>query len=316
MSDQNLNISNLLKQLRSEKDLTQEQLAEKAHVHVKTIRRIELEKSSPNVETLRLILHALGINESEFYAQLYNIDMRQFNSDFDEILDLNSTNNHQAANIKLDELKAKGYCNMAAPTIKQAILFCDAVELYYLHKNYVSCFETCCEALQVTISNILSEDKIVDYEKITTLVLTINEFRILNIMANASEQIGHQRQALEISSALLVSIENNTINYNIKKEVLPLAYTNFSHRLLNGKSYAEALEVVERGLEFSRNVKEFKFIGELLCHKGTALHFLGEDEQASKLLHQAHDTFIKNGDTEYADIMRESAKQLLGIIVS
>jgi len=314
MSDQNTNqVGSLLKQLRLAKKLTQEALAEKAHCDKRTIIRVEQGQASPSVDTFRFILHALGTDESEFFAKLYNIDMRQFNNDFEEIWDLSFTNNHQTASTNLDALKDKDYCNMDVPVIKQAILLCEAVRQSYLHKNYITCFDVCCEALQVTVPNILAEDKTVNCKKVVSLAPTVNEYRVLNIIANLKERFGQQQQALDISSALVVSLESDMVNYSIKKKVLPLAYSNFTHRLLTDKLYAKALEIAERGLHFSRKVKEFGYFNGIMCHKGTALYYMGDTKQAKICLKQAYDGFVKHGNTEYAEIMRESAKMQLGI---
>lgn len=46
--------------LRKEKSLTQEELAEKSHVSVRTIQRIEAGEVMPRTITVKILLEALG----------------------------------------------------------------------------------------------------------------------------------------------------------------------------------------------------------------------------------------------------------------
>lgn len=53
------------KKLRLEKNMTQQQVAEKANISLRQLVRIENKKSFPSLETKILIYKALNISESE-----------------------------------------------------------------------------------------------------------------------------------------------------------------------------------------------------------------------------------------------------------
>lgn len=60
-----MDFSNKLKELRMERNLTQEQMAELIEVHPRTYKRYENGKTTPNIQTLRKIVIALGTSCDE-----------------------------------------------------------------------------------------------------------------------------------------------------------------------------------------------------------------------------------------------------------
>ena len=61
-----------VKELRIEKHLTQEQLAEKASIHPKFVGKIERALNKPSVDTLLKISKALDIKLEELFSFDYN----------------------------------------------------------------------------------------------------------------------------------------------------------------------------------------------------------------------------------------------------
>lgn len=59
--------ANRLKELRKEKDITQEQLAIKTHVHPTYISKIETAKRNPTLKMIYLISRALGVSLHELF---------------------------------------------------------------------------------------------------------------------------------------------------------------------------------------------------------------------------------------------------------
>src|SRR5690606_30839986 len=55
--------------LRKENNLTQEELAEKSHVSVRTIQRVEAGEVTPRMVTIRILLGALGVDYQSFSTQ-------------------------------------------------------------------------------------------------------------------------------------------------------------------------------------------------------------------------------------------------------
>ena len=61
-------INNQIKKLRIEKGLSQEQLAEKANISVRTVQRLEAGNDG-SIATLNLIANALGVKVSELFNE-------------------------------------------------------------------------------------------------------------------------------------------------------------------------------------------------------------------------------------------------------
>lgn len=55
--------------LRKENNMTQEELAEKSHVSVRTIQRVEAGEVTPRMVTVRILLEALGVDYQSFLTQ-------------------------------------------------------------------------------------------------------------------------------------------------------------------------------------------------------------------------------------------------------
>ena len=65
-----------LKEIRKDRNLTQEQLAKQANISVRTIANYESGKREPNVEILVKISNALGVQVNDFYD---NSDIAKIN---------------------------------------------------------------------------------------------------------------------------------------------------------------------------------------------------------------------------------------------
>lgn len=64
-----MNIGNKIKELRIEKNLTQEELANRAELSKGFISQLERNLTSPSIATLIDILQCLGTNLTEFFAE-------------------------------------------------------------------------------------------------------------------------------------------------------------------------------------------------------------------------------------------------------
>lgn len=61
-----------LRSLRLEKDISQEQLAEKSGVSRQQISRLECHSDNPTLETIRLLAQSLGVSLQDFMAHFEN----------------------------------------------------------------------------------------------------------------------------------------------------------------------------------------------------------------------------------------------------
>ncbi len=68
-----------IKELRKEKNMTQQQVAEKANISLRQLVRIEKEQCFPNLETRILIYKALDVSENEIIEYIINNYIRKNN---------------------------------------------------------------------------------------------------------------------------------------------------------------------------------------------------------------------------------------------
>lgn len=69
-------LAKTLKEVRKEKNMTQEMLAEKSSVHTTIIGRLEISQREPKISTLFKIVEALGLSMSEFMKRVEDIRSR------------------------------------------------------------------------------------------------------------------------------------------------------------------------------------------------------------------------------------------------
>ena len=82
-----------LKYLRERRNLTQTDLALKAHVSQSTIAQIESGKKDPSIATVKKIAMALGVHLAVLFASedVHVFDMKRLKKDYDHVDKLNET---------------------------------------------------------------------------------------------------------------------------------------------------------------------------------------------------------------------------------
>lgn len=302
----------LLKNLRKGKKLTQEQLAN-GICSTKQLGEIERGNAEPSPTILYKLLFVLGVDYEEFMPMLYGKDMRLFNQDFARIWDAGYDEDYQQMSVLLTALWKQPYCDKNIPVVNQALLLCKCVLLSNFDKNDEAALPLLYDALRLTAPSIISGDNAINLKRVTTCIFSMNEYRILKIIANILDDLGEGSKALELHKALITSLERETTHYEIQKKLLPTIYFNVSNIWLNKDSYDNALVFANQGLDFSIATKEFKVLGELFWNKGRAFHGMNEMEQAALFFQKSYDTFAHRGEDSTTTRLKRIAKEKYGI---
>jgi len=305
----------LIKELREARGKSHKTLAELARCSKSTVIRIEKNITQPSDYTLTNLLSVLSVTREEFDARLYGADLKWFNEDFLRIWDAGYAEDFATMEKMHEDLKCKPYYNPEILAMKQALLLCDSVILRTRDKNYKAALATLHKALKLTTSKLLTKKNTVRYENLKNLVITLNEYRILKLIANNMDDTGQQQQAIELYQAIIVSLENKPASYELQKRLLPTTYFNLSTTLLDENEYSKSLEVTECGLKFCSSVNEFKLNGEFFWNKGRAYFGLKDIAQATLWFQHSYNTVANNGKHDIAEYLKNVSQEKYGITI-
>lgn len=310
-------VGSLIKKLREEKKLSQLELAELlpgGYICTREhLGRIERGEKEPTPHIINKLIAALGLSDAEFYNMLHGTDMTKFENDFSQIWITGFKGDWQTSEKMLHELKSKDYCNMQVPAIAQAILLCEATILSGLHKRYKEAIDTLHRALQKTIAKDLFINGKPDYKFIRQHSFSINEYRILKHYEAMKIRTNKLTEAIDISKAIIASLENEETDFITQRKLLPTSYHNLSTSLIKTNVYEEALELAEKGIKLCHKIKKFSTLGHHQYNVAAALHGMGNIEQARLMFQQSYDTHINQGDYETAESERKEMMGQYGI---
>jgi len=296
----------MVRRLREEKGLSQEQLAARAKCHYKTIGRIENGASVVRAAHLSDTVYALGYTLAKFDEMVRGGNMQMFESDFSRLWDAGFARKYDEMNKLLTELKSKPYCNMGNPAIKQAILMAESTIAYRVENDLQKNLSKLYEALKITLPKLVSKSDSILHKKIPEFPLNMNECMILNSLAISEELNGNIKASISISTELIEVLKKDTTQYSIRKKLFPCLCYNLSTTLIDCKSHAKALTYIEDGITFCCKVKDNTFLGRLLYNKGKSLFFIKDKTGAEKYFQQSLDAFKMENDEYYIAYIKKT----------
>ena len=270
----------ILRALRKGKGLTQLQLCQDI-CSERTLRDIEKDIILPSKEVLELLLKECGSSLEEYNKQVYGIDTSRFESDFAKLWDILYDKNYKAFATGVEVLKNAPYYTMTIPTTRQAMLLLEAAAQSSDRLKHHQTLKMLAEALGLTKGHLLGKGNWLDNKAVATSILTMNEGRIIKLMAFVLSD-SDLKKAINISLALIESLEDSNAFYHVCKKLLPSTYFNTSDMLIDDEQYENALDLAEDGISYSMRVNEFKFLAKLYTNKGEALCKLGDFKQGKE----------------------------------
>jgi len=307
----------ILKQLREERKIPQSQIykngAPDSVCSKRQVIRIEQGECNPQPYILYKYLDVLGVTLAEFEHLCYGGDKLLFDNDFAVLWEHGFSNRMDEFTSELAALKQKPYCNMAIPTIEQAILLCESVILSVRDKEHKASLENLYKAIQLTRPDLLTKTNKVKLEKVSDAALVMADYRILRQIAIVLKKMGKKADAYKTEEAVIASLENAKLNHAIPKKILPVAYYNFAHSLVGNKEYNKAISLVGKALEFCTSVREYKMYADLIYVSAKANFLLGNINRAKELFMESCNTHKTLGSNEQALEVIKNAKELYNI---
>ena len=309
----------VLRDLRIERKMTQEDLykfgTDDEIISKRHAARVENGTNDPQPEALYKLLEVLQVSLEEIEQRLYGGDKVLFDNDFAVLWEHGFSGRMDEFVYELEELKQKDYCNQNIPSIRQAILLCDSVVLTAKIGNHEASLFTLYEALQITRPKLLTKTNNIRYGNIHDAIFSIPEYRVLRQMAVVLDKLGNNVAAYNLEKAVISSLENENLNYGVRKKLLPAAYYNFSHSLIAGEEYNDAINIVEKALAFCDEAREYKLKADLIYVAAKANILLGNISIATLLFAESYNAYkILSGNKE-AEGIKNQIKELYNIIL-
>ncbi|MCL2573673.1 MAG: helix-turn-helix domain-containing protein [Defluviitaleaceae bacterium] len=297
--------ADIIKSIRKEMGLSQEEMAEQLFVSVRHLARIEAGEASINVWQFITTLELLGSPTEDFW--LLYLDSSEYASyrDYRRLKrQLGNDDWIEAKNI-IDDIE-KG------SLIKQPIVEQFVAYVKVIIEMTVPSAETI-EALTKTIrisKPRFEEDKISEYR------MSYNEIYIALSIAECLNTLGEQDRAISIVQSIINSRENSKVSEEDKITIFPSLYFTLSRLLRSVGRYKEALKACDYAVEISREYNNLRRIPEMLFCMADCYHKLGEEEQIYKThLIRAYHTAYGMGRNDAATTIKEDALKYYGVIV-
>ena len=289
----------LMRQVREQLKLSQEQMAEHLHVSQRTISRIETGKRSlgafeyfslmemagkPTEDLSPLFLESKELKDFITYKELKGMLRDGRFSDIREILPAFEK-----------DITSK------QPFVIQFIAFVKiAVDEEMPHEEAI---ERLYEVLGMSVKNF-------DQNNIAKYRFTYNEVYILIAIAMRLEFMGRIDCAIDLHKGLIESRGNALASNEDKAAIFPALMFNLSNLLGKSKRYKEALKYCKDAHEICIKYKNYRLVSCILYNMACCYRFMGEEEQLYKTyLTRAYYSAYAVGDTEVLNIIKKEAEK-------
>jgi|GEM_PF-498359 len=282
------NIGSLIKRLRKQKGLTQEELAYPI-IDRATLSKIESGKAMPNNKTMEMLLEKLGYHP----GSLADIFMDTETTDSQKIVnELNSylvwlVNDEKNPIVnKVDRLIEKLEQSenfMENPLNVQYVIMAKALNAANKKESPLKIQELILDAIKITIPE-YNENYIEDY------YLSYQDRRILNFIAVLSRDEGNLDKAINIWNRLKINIEKHCVDKIQMGRNYPNTILNLADCLYRAKRYPEAIEACDTGGKVCKETAFLRHFPFIMAVKAMCLYEMGNKEEGAKLLRQVYYT--------------------------
>lgn len=258
-------LSELIRQLRIEKGLTQEQLAEGICSPV-TISRIENGTQMPSNKVLELLLDRLGDDLFHtFGTAVLQSDAREQKNREKEIIHYIASGKIKEAENLLEEANEGTICT---PVQQQRTKYMEALLLQQNNGDN--------KEIQILLESalLLTKPKF-DKNDFRNTILTSQEMQIINFLSIVLWEEAEYRQAIRISFELSEAMERKKSSIVEQRQLYICVLTNQIQFLESEKRYSEALEICSKAEQICKDTDYMSIFPELLFSKAKLLFFLG-----------------------------------------
>ena len=207
----------LIKELRKARNLTQEQLCE-GICEKGTLSRIERGLRRPDWFTFERLMQRLGEDPIKYYTDIVNIEDKQIidlKEKIHKCLLMKTEEGFKEAETFLIQLEQRGANNL----VRQYALYVKASLASHRGQHNKS-LSLAVRGIRVTVPHF-------DEDKIDTYILSMDEVRLINIIANKYAALSYEQKCLDIQLKLIASMD---MGYTDDDEKLKRVYNLFARQ--------------------------------------------------------------------------------------
>lgn len=268
--------SELIRQLRMEKGLTQEQLAEGICSAV-TISRIENGMQQPSNRVLELLLDRLG--DDLFHTlgtTVLQTDARDIKSREEEILHYIAAGKFAEAESLLSEISDAA---LSLPAQQQRKKYMEALLRHQKKgKKYLP------EVQGLLEEALLLTKPQFDKTDFRSTILTSQEMQIINFLSVVLWEQAEYRQAIRISFELSESMERKQSNLPEQRQLYVCVLANQLQFLETERRYEEAYEICRKAEKICKETDDMSVLPEILFSKAKLLFYTGKQAESLSIL--------------------------------
>ena len=299
------NSAEIIKTMRKEMGLSQEEMAEQLFISVRQLARIEAGEVGMDVWQFITTLELLG-NPTEDFWLLY-LDSAEYAGyrDYKRL-------KRQLANDDWSEAKKivadfEENMLMKQPMVKQFISYV---------KTSLEMTEASAESVDALRKVMLMSKPNFDESKISEYRMSYNEIHIALSMTGCLSAMGEHDKAASMVQAMINVRKNSKISEEDKAVTFPSLYLTLSHMLKNAGKYKEALSACSKAVDVCREYNNLRRIPEMLFCMADCYHKLGEEEHIVKTqLVRAYHVAYGIGRNDAATAIKRKALEHYNIIV-
>ena len=294
----------LIKRLRRQKSITQEQLAEYAGIDRATLSKIENGKAAANNSTLHIIFQKLGLDpaslsgyflsgkEVEWEVARTEIEANASHRDYDKVYALLEKLENDADYMKHNNNR-------------QFVAYIRGFSHLFTGKSPDEALEILDKAIKITLPH-FSPQYLDDYH------LSSTEFNICSSMALAYSISGRQDEAIELMFALKDNFDNNCIDRNLWGKQYPTIIYHLTRFLCLAERFEEALELCEIGRKAAASGYT-SLLPQIILNKAYCLNALGDKAGSEQTFRNVYHTYLLYEMPGNAEAVKRDAKKYLDV---
>jgi len=307
----NYSVGNLIKRLRKQKGLTQEELAHPL-IDRATLSRIESGRAMPSKKTLEALLEKLGFNPSntaDFFLDEEMTEIQKIHNELDSYLVLRKLDTSDPLIARIDDLIETLENNrrfMKNELNQQFVQITKAMNAINKKVDVGTIRDMLREAIKISIPE-FNEEQFEDYH------LSKQDMQIINMIAMLYADEGEDEKSLEMYRSMKCNMDKNCIDKIEMGRNYPTIIYNMVIQLLYLKRYNEAIEFCDIGSKVCRDTRSLYYLPMITLVKANCLNDLGEKAECERLLRQVYYACDMFDNHDGKNIAKTVAKNELGV---
>ncbi|MDR0465351.1 MAG: helix-turn-helix transcriptional regulator [Treponema sp.] len=302
-----LNIGTLIKKLRIQQGMTQEELAYPV-IEQSTLSRIENGQTMPNKNTTEMLLERLGYNPGniDIIIDKKTADIQKIMDELYALIKTESIYDDQEERTKKADVLIKTLEEdaefMAERVNRQYILLNKAMCALHRKEDGGRVLQMLMEAMKISIPEYNEKD-------IDKYYLSKQDVRIINLTTMVYRDNGRLDDGINVLTLLKKNFEETNIDKESKGEYYASVVYALATLLAYAKKFDEALAMCDRAAEICKETGVFRLLPLITAYKAHCLYYLGNKDEAPELLKQSYYASKMFGYHNWVTMVKDDAKE-------